>query len=200
MKGAPYDIFHCPSIPPDGYPYAWNVLDVVTHWPTNDTEPRETIHQGLCVFDYQTDYDKAMHYRSRELPFVIRGDTRVAETVERWHQPGYMKRLLGNTPHRTEVANQSHYMYWLHPELAKRRAARAGSKHEQLNYDPPPGWKPPTQVLKMSYPEWLEMVNTTTDGGTTKGAHDFYYFQTVGCGDVPKCEEGATEFLFDELP
>lgn len=194
----PYNIFNCPSVPPDGYPYAWNVLDLVSHWPPDDLTPRDTIHQGLCIFDFKIDYDKALNYRSLELPFVIRGDPQVAQTVERWHQPGYLKHLLGDIPHRTEVANHSHYMYWVHPELSKRRAARSARRLPSINYDPPPGWKPPTDVIKMTYLQWLETVNSTAS--TTKRDHEYYYFQTVGCGDVPKCEEGATEFLFDELP
>jgi hypothetical protein len=186
-----YNVLRCPFEPPDNYPYAWNVLDVVSHWPVDDLTPRDTIHQGICLFDYKIDYDKALNYRSKEFPYVVRGDPAVARTVERWHQGGYLARLWGETPHRTEVSNHSHFMYWVHPELAKRRARKSKSR---INYDAPPDWKPPTEMSRMTYQEWLEVANAT------ERRHDFHYFQVVGCGDVPKCEEGSTEFLFDELP
>eukprot|EP00978_Attheya_sp_CCMP212_P011604 scaffold28709_cov43-Attheya_sp.AAC.4 len=39
-EGMPYDIYHCPDTPPDGYPIDWNIRDVVENWNPDDTEPR----------------------------------------------------------------------------------------------------------------------------------------------------------------
>lgn len=190
-----YDVYSCPDDPPEHYPYTWNAADVVSNWPIEDLIQPDSIHHSLCVFDAKNEKEKIMHYRKLELPFVLRGDPSVARTVERWHKfPNYLERLMGDTPHRTEVANQSRYMYWAHPELSKRRAARS-QRSLGINYDPPQGWEPPTEMMKLSYRDWLQVANGTSQ----RKEHEFYYFQTVGCGDVPKCEEGATEFLFDEL-
>lgn len=101
---ATYDIYDCPNEPPPGYPYAWNMIDLLNHWPPDDPTPRSNIHQGLCVFDFHTDYQKAMNYRSKELPFVVVNDPSVAKTVERWNEPGYMEAMLGNEMHRCEFS------------------------------------------------------------------------------------------------
>jgi len=56
-------------------------------------------HLGLCVFDYSRDYEKAMRYRSKEVPFVVRNDPTVAETVERWNDENYRRELFGSIDH-----------------------------------------------------------------------------------------------------
>jgi hypothetical protein len=63
-----------------------------------DTEP-VMAHLGLCVFDYSRDYEKAMRYRSKEVPFVVRNDPSVAETVERWNDENYRRELFGSLDH-----------------------------------------------------------------------------------------------------
>ena len=99
-----YDIYNCPKEPPLNYPYAWNMLQLLNHWPPDDTTPRPHIYQGLCVFDYERDYDTAMTYRAAELPFVVINDPQVHRAVERWNQPGYMEELMGQEPHRCEFS------------------------------------------------------------------------------------------------
>jgi hypothetical protein len=96
-ENAFYDVYNCPFDPPEGYPYAWNILDVLKNWPPDDPTPHLDIHQGWCVSDYQTEYDKAKNYRNHELPFVVRGDPEVASAVERWNAPGYMERLMNRS-------------------------------------------------------------------------------------------------------
>ena len=83
-----YDIYNCPDHPPIGYPFAWNLMKILESWPAADTNPRSRIFQGLCVFDYQKDYQKALTYRQAEVPFVVINDPAVARTVERWNVPG----------------------------------------------------------------------------------------------------------------
>lgn len=83
-----YDIYNCPDHPPLGYPFAWNLMKIFKNWPAADTNPRSRIYQGLCVFDYQKDYQKALAYRQAEVPFVVINDPAVARTVERWNVPG----------------------------------------------------------------------------------------------------------------
>jgi hypothetical protein len=97
----PYDVYNCPDTPPKGYPFQWNLVHEVLHdWPVNnysndDSIPTE-IYNGLCIFDYTKDYDKAMVYRRAELPFVVDNDPHVARTVERWSSSNnYLEQLLG---------------------------------------------------------------------------------------------------------
>jgi hypothetical protein len=98
----PYDVYNCPDTPPQGYPFQWNLVHEILHdWPVNnysndDSSIPTEIYNGLCIFDYTQDYDKAMTYRRAELPFVVDNDPHVARTVERWSSSNnYLEQLLG---------------------------------------------------------------------------------------------------------
>jgi hypothetical protein len=182
-----YDIHNCPFEPPINYPYAWNVKHVLDHWPADDTAPREEIYQGLCVFDFQQDYDKAMNYRKMEVPFVVRNDPAVMRAVERWNQPDYMLRLLGNKRYRTEYSPNNHFMYWNRPN---KRKFPKGYDLEK--------WKPPTEMMRTTFKEWLGHANVTDE--TLLGPdHEHWYYRLIGCGELENCETNPSEFLFDEL-
>ena len=133
-----YDIYNCPDDPPLGYPREYKTLDILKHWPpmqsrpvgsnfpylSNNTANKHvqegvgpdsdgdtapvTAHLGLCVFDYSHDYEKAMRYRSQEMPFVVRNDPRVAETVERWNDENYRRELFGNLSHSNRSLTGNH--------------------------------------------------------------------------------------------
>eukprot|EP00797_Seminavis_robusta_P037290 Sro980_g227340.2 (247) ;mRNA; f:3081-3821 len=76
----PYDIYNCPAHPPPKYPYAWNALKVLGHWNPDDTELPPTIHQSLCVFDWETDQEKAYTYREKQVPFVMQNVPEIMKT------------------------------------------------------------------------------------------------------------------------
>lgn len=184
----PYDIHNCPHDPPSNYPYAWNVKDVLDNWAPDDPTPRERIYQGLCVFDYETEKEKALNYREVELPFVVRGDPAVLRTAERWTQKEYMQKMLGNTRYRTEYSENNHFMYWAHPR-----------KKDKENNKVPEDWEPPTEMLRMRYAEWLEHANITDDSQLGPDM-EHWYFRLIGCGAMGKdCDKGSSEYLFDEL-
>lgn len=121
-----YDIYECPDDPPPGYPREYKTIDILRHWPPSQSLPvgvdnnnnlnsaanksieegNDTIntapitaHLGLCIFDYSRDYEKAMRYRSKEMPFVVRNDPSVAETVERWNDENYRRELFSGMRH-----------------------------------------------------------------------------------------------------
>lgn len=185
-----YDIYDCPEQPPAGYPYAWKLLDVLKNWPPDDPTPRPHIYQGLCVFDYTRDYDKAMTYRMAEVPFIVVGDPSVHKTVERWNVPGYMESMLGTEPHRCEYSANNHFMYYT-PVSKKRRNAK----------QVPEGWKEPTKLMRMPYAEWLAHANVTDEHLGPDQPH--WYYRLIGCGLMGhdgSCDRGASEYLYDELP
>ena len=184
----PYDIHNCPDDPPPNYPYAWNIKDVLDNWAPDDTTPREAIYQGLCVFQYDTEKDKALKYGELELPFVVRDDPKVLRTVERWSQQGYMQKLLGtSTRYRTEYSPNNHFMYWNKPK-------RTAVQNHIIEKD----WKPPTEMLRMPFSEWLEHANVTDDKLGPNNEH--WYFRLIGCGEMGrKCDKDSSEYLFDEL-
>ena len=154
----------CPLHPAPGYPAAWNVTEVLSHWPPDDVTPRDTIYRSICVFDGTTESDQALNYRRAEVPFVVRDDPTVLRTVERWNHPDYLTTLLGRVPHRTEYSDNNHFMYWM------LRPTPTG--HQLRGHHPPPqnvpeGWKAPTEMIQMTFPEWLAKANVTTTTKTT---------------------------------
>jgi hypothetical protein len=190
---APYNVLDCPDTPPAGYPFSWNTMEMLDHWPVDDTTPRSTIHQGLCVFDYRTDYDKAMTYRNAEVPFVVENDPAVAKTTERWNTPGYMERLLGDAEHRTEYSENNFFMYAT--PVSKKKHGRMRSKSKKV----PEGWKEPTAMRYMSYKSWMEKANVTDEDLGPDKPH--WYFRLFGDGVVTeKHEKHSSDYLFDELP
>ena len=142
-----YDIYNCPPVPPPNYPYNYKLVDILQQWPADDPYPTERIYQSLCVFDYQTDYEKAMTYRNAELPFVLKGDPAVAKTVERWQTPYYLKSLIGNVDHDVEYSKTNHFLSWSKPIPGKS----------------PKDWKPPTKWMSLNYMEWLYRANGSAD-------------------------------------
>lgn len=191
-----YDIYGCPETPPSNYPFQWNVLKLIENWNPEDTNLPETIYNGLCVFDYQRDYDKAMTYRNAEVPFVVVNDPRIAATAERWNTPRYMQRMLGDVLHRTVRSDSNHILYAVPPPQPGRlRRQNKGSRTA------PPGWKDPTEAMRMTYEEWLQHANVTDEKTTPDQPH--WYYRLIGCGLTGpdgSCDRGSSEYLYDELP
>lgn len=190
-----YDIYNCPQSPPPNYPFQWNILKLIENWNPEDTMVPDHIYNGLCIFDYERDYETAMVYRNTEVPFVVQNDPRIAATAERWNSPGYMQRLLKDVPHRTTRSDTNHFLYAVPPSPAGRHVRRRKS------HTAPPGWKEPTKMMRMSYGEWLEHANVTDDKTTPDQPH--WYFRLIGCGLTGpdgSCDKGSSEYLFDELP
>jgi hypothetical protein len=190
-----YDIYNCPDQPPKGYPHDWNTLTLLEHWKPDDPNPPSKLHQGLCVFDYRTDYVKALTYRKQELPFVMSGDPAVAQAVERWNSPGYMDELMGDVMHRAEYSETNHFMYWQPGKPRKRKGGRGPPQKA------PEGWKEPTKLMRMTYADWLKHANVTDDAKLGPD-QPHWYFRLIGCGETDPeghCDSGSSEYLFDEL-
>jgi hypothetical protein len=63
-------------------------------------------------------------------------------------------------------------------------------------------WKEPTQLLRISYQEWLDHANVT-DESQLGPDHPHWYYRLIGCGlmgNDGSCDKGASEYLYDELP
>lgn len=142
-----YDIYNCPSTPPENYPMAWTTVEVLRNWMPHDVTTiapaNRQIYQGLCVFDYTTQYDAALTYRNAELPFIIRNDPNVMSVARRWEDDTeYLHNALGDERlFRTERSPVNDFMWY--------RLRGKGTK--------PRGFvKPPNDEVSMSYGEWLE--------------------------------------------
>ncbi|KAL9186276.1 hypothetical protein ACHAXT_005514 [Thalassiosira profunda] len=142
-----YDIYNCPSTPPEDYPKAWTTTEVLGNWNPNEvtTLPpaHRDVYQGLCVFDYQTQYATALSYRNAEVPFIIRNDPKVTSVVQRWEDdPEYLHRVLGDVEEfRTERSPNSQFMWY----------RLRGKRRPPEDYQ-----KPPNDETEMTFGEWLE--------------------------------------------
>jgi hypothetical protein len=199
---ATYDINNCPPKPPPGYPYAWTAQTVLENWPPDDVSPPASgmIYQGLCVFDYSTDYDTALRYRTAEVPFVVINDPAVAATVERWNRPGYMEQLMGSVLHRTEYSENNHFMYYVPPPKHQNRRRASDAHLLAATKNTPKDWKAPTKMLRMTYANWLSHANVSDDKLGPHNPH--WYYRLIGCGGTGNdgsCDKGSSEYLFDEL-
>lgn len=193
-----YDVYNCPDVPPEGYPYQWKLVDMLDRWPTDDPEPRAKVHQGLCVFDYQKDYDKAMAYRNAELPFVTINDPAVLKTVERWSVPGYVESLLGDKPYGCEYTENNHFMYGSgsKPKRKNRRGAAA------VEAEPEKKFYAANRHLTLKYSEWLQHAEVPDSELGPDKPHWYYRLITCGKfrGDVcRKNGDNGSEYIMDEL-
>lgn len=203
-----YDIHNCPDEPPPGYPFEWKLAsEVLASWPVLEVDeiPDNKIHQGLCVFDYQTEYDKALRYRRAELPFVMANDPAVMRTVERWNIPGYLSQMLGkDTQHRAEYNTNSHFLYH-----QPKRDGQLRHRRNRKGMPPPQEANGPLQdlqgrvaelqrpdvipdAIRMSYEDWLEKANKTHVGPE----EEHWYFRLIGCGYMDTtggCDAGSSE-------
>ena len=141
-----YDIYNCPTTPTKDYPKSWKSTEVLSNWNPNDvvTTSQRNIYQGLCIFDYQTQYTAALSYRNLEKPFIIRNDPRVTSVARRWgDDPEYLHRVFGDVKEfRTERSPTNQFMYY---------RIRGGKHHTPKGYEPPPN-----DEIEMTFGEWLE--------------------------------------------
>jgi hypothetical protein len=176
-----YNIYLCPPTPPDGYPFAWSVLDVLSHWNPDDTNIPKSIYQGLCVFDWTDPKQQeiANTYRKAELPFVVNGHPEIWQTAERWSHPEYLSKMLGKNMYRNEYSHDNHMMYW----------------KLQRNQQVPNNWKPPTDNVELSFEEWYEKAEQLEETtSSTTNSVDHWYLRLTGA------YQGSNGFLYDELP
>lgn len=182
-----YSIERCPDDIPEGYPLQWSLVHVLSHWNPDDTEIPQKIYQGLCSLDWKDPRQRelAQAYREAEVPFLIKNHPEVWQTAERWTHYDYLDHLLGGeaTMYRNEHSHGNHMPYW---KLGK-------------NQPHPPGWKPPTENVDLSFPEWYKKAaelegdqHVDTVGAITKAEH--WYFRLNGAWG------SNNDFLYDELP
>lgn len=176
---AQYDILNCPDTPPAGYPYEWNLVQLLQHWGIDDTDiPPDYLHQGLCVFDWTTDHKKVRTYRQAEVPFVLQNHPDVMQTASRWSTPGYLQDLLGDTVQRNEHAFTNHFMFWRpFPGMAQAKQ------------------KPPTDTVELSYAEWLEKATALDLEPGNEPQRERWYFRLNG-----ERHSETNMYLYDELP
>lgn len=178
----PYDIHNCPFEPPDGYPYAWHLLDILENWNPDQTELPDQMHQGLCVFDWNNDREKAANYRELEVPFVVQNHPELLKTAYRWNSPDYIQQMVGRKDFRNEHSSNNHMMFWRTRHLPKKSI--------------PSGWKAPTNEVGLSFTEWkkkAQEIEKVQDQTT----QDHWYFRLNA---VVKEHGGVNSHIYKEFP
>ena len=139
-EGMHYDVYNCPSIPPEGYPLQWSASAVLKNWNPNVTDMPTKIHQGLCIFDDSTELEKANNYLMSDVPFVMRNAPDFVAAAQRWDRPGYLDGILSDPVYPVHKSANYTFQYW------KRIT------------NPPRGWTEPTEVLRIPYNEYKKLV------------------------------------------
>jgi hypothetical protein len=176
-----YDVHRCPPEIPLHYPYAWNIVDILTAWNPDDTQIPSKIHQGLCSIDWSDteQQDIAKTYQQHEVPFLVKNHPEIWKAAERWSHVDYVQSLLGEKAYRNEHSLNNHMMYW------KLRKRGTGNK--------PAGWEPPTEDVDLSFADWYAKATALENESDPVHAEHFY----LRLNGVP---DGQGEFLYDELP
>eukprot|EP00536_Pseudo-nitzschia_multiseries_P009841 jgi/Psemu1/24409/gm1.24409_g len=179
-KDIPYDVHRCPPRIPENYPYSWSILEVLGKWNPDDTEIPETIHQGLCAIDWSDPEQRkiAVHYRESEVPFIVKNHPVIWKAADRWSDYDYLHSKLGDKPYRNEHSHNNHMMYW------KLRGKRKG----------PPGWKPPTEDIKISFPDWYKKAQALEHDPESSPTTEHFYLR------LNAAWENAHDWVFKELP
>jgi Cupin-like domain len=171
VHDVPYDIYDCPPNPPPNYPMAWMSIQILTHWPVDQTSiPSDRIYQGLCVFDWnQLDHqERAQIYRAAELPFVLRHHPEPAQTAVRWSQPSYLQAMLGSsTKYRNDYSPNNHMSFTTRTSPS----------------------------VRLSYSEWsakASALDRLTDPEQARSEHHYFRWNAA----LPS----TNAFMFDEMP
>lgn len=183
-SSVPYDIHRCPAVILEGYPIAWSILDVLKNWNPDDTEIPDKIYQGLCSIDWSdpTQRKIAVHYRTNELPFLVKNHPVIGRAADRWSDYDYMYEKLGDSEYRNEHATGNQLMYW------KLRGARKK----------PPDWKPPTNDVNLAFPDWYKKAQEIEAHPETSATAEHFYLRLNG-GKSGRTTRGQNEWLYDEL-
>jgi hypothetical protein len=175
-----YDVFDCPATPPWGYPREYPILDVLTHWKTDNIDRSPSrIYQGICIFDFASlsvDHDtqdssseqqeqqqhrlqrlqhlqqQVRNYQTAEVPFVIRNDPDVLKAVTKWKDPHYLQSKLAGKYYEATLSNTTRMTYYsVDPE------------HVVV----PSDFVPFTTHVPMSFDEWYHKLATTKRSTTS---------------------------------
>lgn len=170
---------NCPDEPDPGYPQAFPIMDLITNWPTDNTEIPAQHYDSLCHFDFQNSSDliKAYNYRKAEVPYVVYNIPEVDAVVNKWNDVDYLHRKLGNGAYRTETSKTNHFMYW----------------HSSGHFEGKEKWKAPTGLIQVSFENWLETAVKGQNRSLEERTHQYFRVSADS-------EKGSNGWLFNELP
>ena len=154
-----YDVYSCPELPPLNYPREYPILDVLQNWNTQQLRPPKYHYQGICIidlsdstntmFDLRTKRRQIDNYRSAEVPFVIRNDPQVLQSVQSWSSSAsgdnYLQRKLQDKKFQATISNTTRLTYY--------------SMDQEYNIIPD-DFVPFTHKTEMTYEDWYQRAST----------------------------------------
>lgn len=172
----PFEPARCPDVPEQGYPKAYSIMNITSHWNTDDTEIPPFHFDALCHFDYQDPVEnkKAWAYRKAEVPFVVYNMPEVDEVVRKWSDVDYLDSKLGKKAYRTETSKDNHFMYW-----------NGGGKFLRGQK-----WEPPTGLAQVKFEDWLELAVKGQNKSLETREHQYFRVSS----------DMGNNWLYDELP
>lgn len=144
------------------YPIYTTLLDVVEGWSPDRPEPPKVFKETLAHFDYQNpqEMELALALRQAEVPFKVYNVPEFMEVGNKW-TTNYLKKIFKKEGRRTTVekSKNNHFMFW-----TQKRKARTMSD-----------WKPPTEMVSMSFEQWLDKAKEA-DRDKWEAEREHFYF------------------------
>ena len=124
------------------YPKFESLLNFLEKWnPLNTTIPiLRTDSLALLNFSDPIERNKAFGYREQGLPFKVVGVPYLRIAKEKWSEYYVNREIIGKA-YVVEHSNSPHYLYW---EIIGRNVSK--------------DYVPPTDVVQMSFSEWLSLA------------------------------------------
>jgi len=174
LKSRPSLISHPPIAEDLGYR---PLLDIVENWNPDTPDIPFDFKETLQHFDYGNPEERAMaeRYRNAELPFKLFNITEFHHTAHLWSNQYLHEQLKMQARSHVERSKDNHFMYWTNK--GKRG-----------------GYTPPTEIISMTYDEWLGKA-LEADENHLRNNTEHYYFMT----SAPPHDHGRT-FVSRDLP
>lgn len=157
-----------PSLVPEP-PIAENMnfkplYNVIESWNPDNPDQPDSFAETLQHFDYGNPVERAMaeKYRNAELPFKLFNVSEFIGVANLWTDE-YLHRQLGSNLRRSHVekSKDNHFMYWNNRGINKF------------------GYKPPTEIVDMSFDTWLEKAKAADLEKMTNSTPHYYFMSSA---------------------
>ena len=148
----------------------WRTLyDVVTEWSPDNPDIPPEYKETLQHFNYMDPEERemALRWRKAELPFKVFNIPEFTNVVNLWSDD-YLTEQLGKNPRPSHVekSKDNHFMFW------------SGRGKGLKNF------VPPTEIIKMPFPKWLELAYKAEREKWGSTAEHFYFMSSANRGDI----------------
>jgi Cupin-like domain len=142
-----------------------SLLDVVKTWNPDDPEIPSHFEETLIHFNYSDPLERsyAAKFRDAELPFKVYDIPEFNAVSSLWTDD-YLLNILDTPGHRrrnsVEKSKNNHFLFW------------GGRTTNRIK-----GWEPPTEIIDMSFREWLALAKDA-ESKKLSNSSVHYYFTT----------------------